>query len=445
MNEPLAVREAPASYQAMLETQRIRPGYKQTEVGVIPKDWEIRPLNKITDANRPISYGIVQTGRPVRNGVKCVRVVDIDRGRVNADDLITTSAEISRAYKRTLLSKGDLVIALRGKIGELALIDEQLAGANLTRGVALIAPLDGYDSEYLLHYLSSPASKQIFEKNLNGSALQEIPIATLRKIPAVTPPFLEQRAIAAVLSDVDALLAKLDQFITKKRDLKQAAMQQLLTGQTRLPGFSGAWEVRPLGYVVANLETGVSVNSVEYDEPLSSGEPCILKTSAIFGGRFDPEECKLIDRRDINRAKLSPRRDTIIISRMNTPNLVGEVGYVQSDFPTLSLPDRLWMTRFYPGVDICPRWLAYVMCSTEVKEAIKGLATGTSGSMKNIAKSALLAMQLAFPSGPEQTAIATVLSDMDAEIAALEARSDKTRALKQGMMQELLTGRIRLV
>lgn len=259
------------------------------------------------------------------------------------------------------------------------------------------------------------------------------------------PPLAEQRAIATALSDVDALLGGLERLIAKKRDLKQAAMQQLLTGQNRLPGFSGGWEVRPLASVVASLEAGVSVNSVEHGKPLLSGEPCILKTSAIFDGRFDPEECKLIDSRDIDRATLAPRRNTILISRMNTPNLVGEVGYVPNDFPTLFLPDRLWMTRFDSDADICPRWLAYVMSSSKVKESIKALATGTSGSMKNIGKSSLLALQLAFPAGKEQTAIAAVLSGMDAELAALEARRDKTRSLKQAMMQELLTGRTRLV
>jgi type I restriction enzyme, S subunit len=81
----------------------LKPGYKQTEVGVIPEEWQVRPLDSITDPKRPISYGIVQTGRPVNNGVKCVRVVDLENGRVRADDLITTSAEISASYKRTLL------------------------------------------------------------------------------------------------------------------------------------------------------------------------------------------------------------------------------------------------------------------------------------------------------------------------------------------------------
>jgi restriction endonuclease S subunit len=107
------------------------------------------------------------------------------------------------------------------------------------------------------------------------------------------------------------------------------------------------------------------------------------------------------------------------------------------------LPDRLWMTRFYPGCNVSAQWLAYLLSSSKVKEAIKGLATGTSGTMKNISKNALMGLPLKFPPPDEQRAIGNVLADMDDEIAALEARRDKTRALKQGMMQELLTGRIR--
>ncbi|MGO9566719.1 MAG: hypothetical protein ACLP5H_04160 [Desulfomonilaceae bacterium] len=142
----------------------LKPGYKRTEVGVIPEDWDLQPLERITDPKRPVSYGIVQTGRPVEGGIRCVRVVDLDNGRINTENLITTSEEISSSYKRTILKKGDLIIALRGKIGELAVIDDNLVGANLTRGIALIAPLKNYDSRFLCQYLSSSPSKHVLEK-----------------------------------------------------------------------------------------------------------------------------------------------------------------------------------------------------------------------------------------------------------------------------------------
>jgi len=109
---------------------------------------------------------------------------------------------------------------------------------------------------------------------------------------------------------------------------------------------------------------------------------------------------------------------SIIISRMNTPNLVGEVGYVAENFQSLYLPDRLWMTRLVNGADFSLRWLSYVLSSPRNKEAIKELATGKSASMKNISKSAFLSLHIAFPSKSEQAAI---LSDRDAELAALKA------------------------
>ena len=172
---------------------------------------------------------------------------------------------------------------------------------------------------------------------------------------------------------------------------------------------------------------------------------CILKTSAVVDGFFLPQASKKIAPKDLHRARINPRADTILISRMNTPDLVGECGYVDRDYPYLFVPNRLWMTRFRTGTRISVKWLSFLLGSAKIKAAIKAMATGTSGSMKNIAKDALLRLVVPFPDPGEQTAIAAILSDMDAEIAALEAKLTKARQLKQGMMQELLTGRIRLV
>jgi type I restriction enzyme, S subunit len=419
---------------------------KGSEAETVPKDWDVVSLADITDPQRPISYGIVQTGPSLLNGVPCLRVLDINDGRINKTDLITTSKEISAAYKRTVLKTGDLVMPLRGKVGDIGQIDNELEGANLTRGVALIALRAGRSAGFFKQLISWSETRRRLEQSMNGSALQEIPIAALRSFAIAAPvKFEEQAAISEVLSDVDALLAGLDRLIAKKRDLKQAAMQQLLTGQTRLPGFKGEWRRLPLGTVVADLEAGVSVNSVLGGGHHSLRQPGILKTSCVADGVFDPEEFKLIDQREVSRARLSPKQNTLIISRMNTPNLVGEVGFVKQDHPNLFLPDRLWMTRFRPDSGLSPKWLAYQMSTPTTQVAVKDLASGTSGSMKNISKGKLLALPLDFPPPAEQAAIAAVLSDMDAELIALKARRDKTRALKQGMMQELLTGRIRLV
>ena len=422
----------------------LRAGYKQTEVGVIPEDWKVATLSSIAEK---IMVGIASAATHAyrSKGVPMFRNQNIKAGHLDDDDLLFIAPEYELAFKNKRLRAGDLLTMRTGYPGVTAMVPQKYDSAQSFTTLITRPKQQQAESPYLCCFLNSEIGQKFFTESQIGGAQKNVNAGTLRGMSIPLPPIPEQRAIAAALSDVDALMGGLDSLIAKKQGLKVAAMQQLLTGQTRLPGFSGEWEVRPLASAIASLEAGVSVNSVEHGKPFSSGEPCILKTSAIFDGCFNPEECKLIDRRDRSRAKLSPRRDTIIISRMNTPNLVGEVGYVPADFPTLNLPDRLWMTRFDPNSDICARWLAYVLSSAQVKENIKGLATGTSGSMKNIGKGKLFALQLEFPAGGEQTAIAAVLSDMDAELAALQVRRSKTQALKQAMMQELLTGRIRLV
>jgi len=269
----------------------------------------------------------------------------------------------------------------------------------------------------------------------------------------------EQSAITNALSDVDALIGSLEKLITKKRAIKTAAMQQLLTGKKRLPPFDQThtgykqtelgdipddWNDSELSQFVGALEAGISVNSVEDKAAYSHGK-AILKTSCIAGGYFYPDEAKGIVPKDIKRAKLNPKKGNIIISRMNTPDLVGEIGYIKQDYDSLFLPDRLWQTKYKAGVKISGRWLAFILSYPDIAKSIKEKATGTSNSMKNISKGNLLSTLLPSPSFEEQEAIADVLSNMDKEIDAVEQRLNKTQQLKQGMMQELLTGRTRLV
>ena len=130
---------------------------------------------------------------------------------------------------------------------------------------------------------------------------------------------------------------------------------------------------------------------------------------------------------------------------MNTPFLVGEIGYVDNDYQDLYLPDRLWQTKFKPSAKLNTRWLAFILSFPPIAKKIKEAATGTSDSMKNISKPSLLAVSFPCPQPEEQTAIANVLSDMDKDLEALQQRLHKTQQIKQGMMQELLTGKTRLI
>ncbi|MGD0567071.1 MAG: restriction endonuclease subunit S [Candidatus Sulfotelmatobacter sp.] len=408
---------------------------------MIPEDWDVSTvghefdirLGKMLDAERNVGVPKPYIGN---------KAVQWDR--IDVSNLPTVPMSRSD-IERFRLRKGDLLVCEGGEVGRAALWNAPIEECYYQKALHRLRPTRGFDSKLMVALLHQWSNRGLLANYITQTSIAHLPREKFLEVPMPVPPSPEQRAIATVLSDVDGLLDLLDQLIAKKRDLEQAAMQQLLTGRTRLPGFHGEWQVRRLGSEIADLEAGVSVNSVEDDLQSGSGRLAVLKTSAVANGKFIPSECKTIAQRDLSRVKLSPRAETVIISRMNTIDLVGECGYVPTKFPDLFIPDRLWMTRLKASSRVCARWLAFVLSTPGARRLLRNIATGTSGSMKNIAKGKFLALEFAFPDPDEQAAIAAVLTDMDAELVALEQRLAKTRDIKRAMMQELLTGKTRLV
>jgi type I restriction enzyme S subunit len=273
-----------------------------------------------------------------------------------------------------------------------------------------------------------------------GSAGQKrVPIAAIEKYELpVRHSLPEQHAIATALSDVDALLTALEQLIAKKRDLKQAAMQQLLTGRKRLPGFSGKWEVKRLGNV-ANVKTGPFGSSLHERDYVRDGTPIITVEHL---GEFGVDHFNLPLVSDFDRQRLRAYAleiGDIVFSRVGSVDrnaLIrsAEVGWLFSGRLLRVRPDKQQV--FAP-------FLSYEFHGEVFKGLIRNVTVGQTMACLNT--QILKNVSVTLPPLPEQTAIAAVLSDMDSEISALESRRDKTRALKQGMMQELLTGRTRLV
>ena len=232
----------------------VRPGYKLTDAGLIPDDWVVSSLQGA--CRETITYGIVQCGPHIRDGIPYVRVSDMDKAELDVDGMLRTSRAIAARFSRSTVQQGDLVYALRGKLGEVRQVGSGVAGANLTQGTARLAPKEAIHGAYLLWAMRSSRVVRQAEIEAKGTTFREITLVDLRRIFVPVPCLAEQRAIAAALSDADALLDGLDRLIAKKRDLKQAAMQQLLTGQTRLPGFHGEGEGKRLGGT-ANLKTPI--------------------------------------------------------------------------------------------------------------------------------------------------------------------------------------------
>lgn len=204
------------------------------------------------------------------------------------------------------------------------------------------------------------------------------------------------------------------------------------------------WEAGPIGRAIEGFESGASVNSEKGGPAEFDSYPCVLKTGAAKGGVVDPAESKKVARRDLRRLKVSLRESTILVSRMNTAELVGESGFVDANYPNVFVPDRMWMITVRSDGTVWPRYLSNVLISQPVKSQISASATGTSGSMKNISKPSFRAVLIPYPPPAEQRAIATALSDVDALLSALDRLIAKKRNLKQAAMQQLLTGQTRL-
>ncbi|MEV5715470.1 restriction endonuclease subunit S [Amycolatopsis mediterranei] len=368
--------------------------------------------------------------------VPWVTTAEIDQRHIRSSREAITELGLSASAAR-IAPPGTLLLAMYGQgktRGKVAILE---LAASMNQACAAIEVGSRVDANYLFHYLDSryadirAMSNSGSQDNLSGELVRSIPVAI--------PPIGEQRTIAGVLNDADELIRSLERLVVKKRAIKQGLMQQLLTGRTRLAGFTDEWGVRTIASLIDGLVAGTSVRSVD-----GRARPAVLKTSAVRDGKFDAGEVKSILQQDVHRASCTPVADSLIISRMNTPAMVGDVGYVEHAQPGLYLPDRLWLARSRSGTGTSMRWLASLLSHGATAQAVRDLATGTSNSMKNIPKSRFLALRVSTPTSEEQHAIAEVLRNADDEISALEGRLESARAVKIGMMQELLTGRTRL-
>lgn len=341
------------------------------------------------------------------------------------------SLETARQLGARVFEKGDIVFA---KVGAALLLNRRrvLTGPTLIdNNLMAISPLS-VDGEFLLQLLLNFDMADLVQvgalPSINQSQVHSI------QIPEFTPE--EQRGIAEVLSALDEQIETTEALVQKKSLAKIGLCDLLLSGSSR-------HQTQPLSHYIAGLESGVSVNSD--DRQKQGNEVGVLKTSCVFGGKFFPAEHKAIWAKDTARAKLNPIADSIIISRMNTPELVGESGFVEVGATDLFLPDRLWQTVKNNSVKSDFRWLAQVLQWGPVRKAIKDQATGTSNSMKNISKAAFLGVHVPALTFDEQLIATEVLLAADAEIDLLKQEIEKLKFQKQGLMHDLLTGKTRVL
>jgi type I restriction enzyme S subunit len=460
------------------------PGYKRTDVGVIPEDWEIVELSKLTTSH---NAGVYKAKSLYGNGTNIVGVGDIyDISKV--DGRIFRKVPLtSEEKKRFLLEEGDLIYGesslVRDGIARTVYVDERGAGTAFawhTRRYQVNR--EKVNSVYLYYYLSGSAARSHMINNSITTALTGINTVAYFSCPIFLPSKKEQTAIANALSDVDALISELEKLIAKKQAIKTATMQQLLTGRTRLPQFALREDGTPTNSSGTNLDAGTGgpkgegqdglrngykqseLGEIPEDwEYISIGRDTVLKarigwqalttkeyqtTGDIYlvtGTDFDSgavkwERCFYVSEwRYKQDQNIQLRNDDVLITKDGT---IGKVGYVTELHRPATLNSGVFVIR-PKNNNLMQRFLFYVLTSRIFDDFINKITAGST--ITHLYQKDFVNFEFPAPCIEEQTAIATILSDMDEEIQALQQRLAKTRQIKQGMMQELLTGRTRLV
>ena len=409
----------------------VKPGYKQTEVGVIPQDWEAAHIGDVCSFS-----GGSQPPRstfkfaPTPGYIRLIQIRDY-----KSDDF---ASYIPEPLARKRCTSEDIMI---GRYGPP--IFQILRGIEGAYNVALIktTPTPEVDREFFFSVLNQEPLFQLIEalsRRSSGQTGVEMPALKAYGLPL--PPLPEQRAIATALSDVDGLLGGLDRLIAKKRDLKQAAMQQLLTGQTRLPGWDGAWARLNMADD-STLKARIGWQGLTTAEYLNTGDYFLVTGTDFSDGRIAWSSCCFVaTQRYTQDRNIQLRPKDILLTKDGT---IGKVAFVDHLPCPATLNSGVFVIR--PRDDAYdPQFFYYVLTSRIFDEFLIKLQAGSTIShlyQKDFVSFSFLAPATV----PEQTAIAEVLADMDAELAELEQRREKTHALKQAMMQELLTGRTRLL
>lgn len=409
-------------------------GYKQTEVGVIPNDWECANFAEVTDL---ITCGIAATPKyvPETQGYPFLSSFNVKDGRIIWKGYKWIDSKLHKhLYRNNPPLKGDLLYSRVGTIGEAAVINVDFE-FSIYVSLTLIKPKGCLEANFLKQLLnSSPYKRRAHDQVYLGSGVGNLNVDVVRRYPIIVPPIAEQQAIAEVLSDAEAWIDSLEQVIAKKRQLKQAAMQKLLTGKKRLPGFGGEWRMRQLGEL-AIFHKGKGLPKSALDQ--SGTEKCIH-----YGELFTkyPETIREVFSRtgltgDFVR---SVANDVLMPTSDVTPSGLAKASCIT--FDGIILGGDILIIR--PDSDLlCGSFLSYVIRHAE--NQVLQLITGTTvyhlygSDMKNF-----IFLQ---PPIAEQQAIVELLDDMDADIKALEAKLEKARQIKHGMMQELLTGKTRLI
>lgn len=405
-------------------------GYKQTEVGVIPEDWNISKLGDIISYTKGFAF---RSNDYRKYGTRIIQVSDTDANGIHDNNAVYIDTNNSHIYSKWRLKYGDIVVSTVGSkppmydslVAKSTFIPEKYDGSLLNQNAVILRAKSGMlDQQIILHSIfQSKRYLTHIEKIYRGNANQaSITLTELFDFLIIMPTdSLEIESVSNALVDSDSKIQALEHFIAKRRDIKQGTMQELLTGKARLPGFTDDWETATLGQIekkgFVKLFRGNVISKKDINQ--TPGEYPIYSSSVISNGIFGSYGKFMFDEELITWS--IDGGGHFFYRSKHRFSVTNVCGYMRVISPSLSC-----------------RFLAYCLQQLHSRKVFDYTKKAHPSVIRN-------EYSLSLPPIEEQKAIAEVLSDMDAEITALEERLEKAKAIKQGMMQQLLTGKIRLV
>ena len=414
----------------------MKAGYKQTDIGVIPEDWGALPLDHIARVRggKRLPKGKALTD--IANSHPYIRVLDMKNGSVDVSEIKYVPDDVFPEIKNYRIYASDLFISVAGTLGIIGRVPDVLNGANLTENANRICDLK-INKEFLFYYLCSNKIQNHIQSMQTVGAQPKLALGRIEKFIIPTPPQeSEQKAIASALSDVDGLIEALSQLIAKKRDMKTAAMQQLLTGKKRLPGFDGEWQTP----VLEDLADFFKGKFLPKSAISNSGQFSCIHYGELFTHYSEKiKSIRFKTNQPINTSFLSNTNDVLMPTSDVTPNGLAKASCISQN--NVILGGDILVIRPKKSTELNGVFLSYFIRFH--KDEIMKRVSGTT--VYHLYASDIKNLSIDLPGIEEQDAIVSVLEDMSEEIEALEQRLAKALSLKTGMMQELLTGKTRFI
>lgn len=449
----------------MMEQQVIPNGYKRTELGVIPSQWDIITLGDISVISRLAGAEYTSFWKEVPNGeIIALRGFNIGKNEIIPKKLTRISNSLSLKLKRSRLAKGDIIYPCVGSVGNATVIGEDNK-YHIQQNIARITPSNSKVFPYYLsHYLMSFFGLSEIDRFVATTSQPSVLVSSLRQYRIILPSIEEQTAIANALSDVDSLITSIEKLIAKKQAVKTATMQQLLTGKKRLPPFDTYqegeckdqtkgiqqtelgeipedWELKSIAEITSNIIDYRGRTPKKIGMDWGGGDIVALSAGNVKKGYIDLNAESYLASEELFKKWMKtgiPKKNDIAFT-MEAP--LGNVALIPDDNKYI-LSQRTILMQFDDSW-ISSHYLFQVFMSDEFQEYLSDRATGSTA--QGIKRSTFELVPLCIPSLDEQKAIALVLTTMDEDLDCLNKRLDKTQQIKQGMMQQLLTGKTRLI